>query len=138
VAAVTDQPNTTIFQAGEFRAHSGGTLPFKIECDALSDAEINLFADLALSMRPGARYSRIIGIPRGGLRLAAAIRERAGDPDPMAPILIADDVLTTGRSMDKVSATESNGAAMGVVIFARGPCPYWIKPIFSMNEALHV
>jgi hypothetical protein len=129
---------TTLFEAGGFKAHSGKILPFKIECDALSDAEIHLLANLVLGLRPGARYSRIIGVPRGGLRLAESLRLKAGVPDPMAPNLIVDDVLTTGRSMDETAKAECCGAAMGAVLFARGPCPFWVKPVFSLNEALHV
>lgn len=126
----------TLFQAGEFVAHSGATLPFKIECDALSDAEIDLFADLMVNLRPGMKYSRIIGIPRGGLRLADAVRRRYGGRDPMGPVLIVDDVLTTGRSMDEAAKAESAPFAVGSVIFARGPCPFWVRSIFALNADL--
>src|ERR1700722_3264701 len=87
-------PAVSLFTDGEFVAHSGVTLPFKIDCDALTDADI---ATLAKEISRRTKFSVVVGIPRGGLRLAAALEQYC---QPSAPVLIADDVLTTGRSME--------------------------------------
>jgi len=47
------------------------------------------------------------------------------------PTLIVDDVLTTGTSMIEMQKQYPN--AIGVVMFARGPCPSWVSSIFSLT-----
>ena len=47
-------------------------------------------------------------------------------------MLIVDDVLTTGASMEHERA-RCSGRTIGVVLFARGPCPEWIHPVFRMD-----
>lgn len=81
--------------------------------------------------RAAAVYGKVIGVPRGGLRLAAALLpyERLG-----YPLLIVDDVLTTGISMQEMRDRFPLEEAIGVVIFARGQCPDWIRPIFTVSE----
>lgn len=64
------------------------------------------------------------GVPRGGLRLAEACRELATS----GPLLIADDVCTTGASMEEHRRGRS---AVGLVIFTRGPTPDWVMPLFT-------
>jgi hypothetical protein len=114
-----------LFVDGEFTAHSGGKLPFKIECDALTNADI---ATLAAEIARRFKFSRLIGVPRGGIRLHTALL-------PYMSLghgtLIVDDVLTTGHSMEEYRQ-RVDPKAQGVVIFARGPCPDWIVPLFSV------
>ncbi|HEV2099314.1 MAG TPA: hypothetical protein VGR45_10355 [Stellaceae bacterium] len=114
-----------LFKAGEFRAHSGGLLPWKIDCDALSTEEL---AALAGIVARKIKFGAVIGIPRGGLRFAQQLSRyrKAGEA-----ALIVDDVLTTGASMERYR--ESSGD-IGVVIFARGPCPDWVRPIFAVGD----
>ena len=109
--------------AEEFISHAGRLLDFKIECDALSDADI---AELAAIIAMRFRFGQVVGIPRGGLRLAKALEPYA----KTGPTLIVDDVLTTGRSMEAAREAVSD---RGVVIFARGPCPSWVTPVFSLD-----
>ena len=59
--------------------------------------------------------------------------------DKDLPILICDDVLSTGNSMDArrkevVEKNEKGTTIIGVVVFARGKCPDWITPLFSMSD----
>ena len=74
--------------------HAGPRLPFKIECDALSDDDLKTLAALIARKQT---FSRVLGVPRGGLRLAHAL-ERYCSPE--GDVLIVDDVLTTGKSME--------------------------------------
>jgi len=131
---------TSLFQLGDFVSSSGETLPWKIECDALTDADIETLAFMIRQMI-GQRYTRVFGVLRGGLRLAKALES----PSSFGPWLIVDDVLTTGGSMERMKASikpprlhDGSEHVIGVVIFARGPCPSWIKPLFRLPESLWV
>lgn len=122
-----------IFQTGSFTLNSGKTSPLKIECDALSDVD---WATLALLASQEMSFREVHGVPTGGLVFADALRpyETGKLTDP---ILIADDVLTTGGSMERkkieLGKTYQSTPIIGVVAFARAICPHWILPIFSMN-----
>jgi orotate phosphoribosyltransferase len=110
-----------LFVYGEFTAHSGERLPWKIDCDALTEDDLWALAQI-IADRVG-RFGRVEGVPTGGLRLAAFLRRhKASD----GPLLIVDDVLTTGASMEQQRAGRE---AVGAVIFARGTCPSWVSPL---------
>ena len=132
----------TLFTLGEFTSHSGLTLPFKIDCDALTDADLACLADVIANRHA---FSRAVGVPRGGLRLAVALQPYINPR--LTSIMIVDDVLTTGKSMEdtrnelyaengrRMAAGEKVSSLMGraifgLVIFARGPCPAWVTPLF--------
>lgn len=114
-----------LFQEGAFLSHSGKMLGWKIECDALIDADIECLAWRTVNMI-GGTYS-VVGVPTGGFRFAEALK---GLMHATVDLLIVDDVLTTGQSMEEQRADR---IAKGVVIFARGPCPDWITPLFQCN-----
>lgn len=123
----------SLFQSGDFTLHSGQKSNFKIDCDALTDEDIE---HLALQFAWRLRFEEIVGIPRGGLRLAAALEKYAGI---MGPLLIVDDVLTTGASMEakrqEILAKDPDMPIIGAVIFSRMvPPPSWITPLFVMND----
>ena len=126
-----------LFESKDFTMHSGGRSDFKIECDALTDEDI---ATLAKIISSRVSFRSVVGVPSGGIRLANALKPYCiFDID--APVLIVDDVLTTGASMEeeKTKYEETYGASkkrvfLGVVIFARGKCPDWIKPIFQFCD----
>lgn len=127
-----------LFQTGNFKLNSGKESSWKIECDSLTDDDIAALAEMIRQMV--GPFNAVIGVPRGGLRLASALRPFASG---FFPCLIVDDVLTTGGSMERTKKeyartyghlTPVNGA----VIFARGPCPSWIKPLFQMPSSLWV
>lgn len=127
----------TLFRKTDFRMHSGGLAHYKIECDALTDDDIETLAFIIAQKaqlitgeeRTGIRD--VYGVPRGGVRLANALR-RYNDKWGTIRVIV-DDVLTTGRSMEQARSSLGWNDAFGVVIFARGNCPSWIKPIFSMQ-----
>lgn len=117
----------TLFVDTEFTGHAGARLKFKIECDALTDEDIETIAAIIARTHT---FSRVHGVPRGGLRLAHAL-EKYISPDGLA--LIVDDVLTSGMSMEE-ARSDYDDETLGIVIFARGPCPSWVKSVFQLAE----
>lgn len=123
----------SLFKSGEFQAHSGMVLGWKIDCDSLSKASLEC---LAAEFAKRNAYKYVIGIPRGGVRFARAL-EKHIKPDA-DQLLIVDDVLTTGKSMfdayDKFSAQYRQ--TKGVVLFNRmkNP-PVWVTPIFNLHPS---
>lgn len=116
-----------LFQHGGFTLNSGMQSILKIECDALTRED---WRTLALLTSNRIKFSSVVGVPRGGLVFADELMSYCSNESGL-PCLIVDDVLTTGGSMAKVRQ-EIEGPTIGVVVFARGPCPAWIKPIFQM------
>lgn len=105
--------------------HSGGRSDWLIDCDALSDGSVSTLAWLIAGRFV---FREAIGVPRGGLRLAQELNRYA---TAAGGILIVDDVLTTGASMEGIRK-DFGGDPQGVVIFARGACPDWVTPVFAM------
>ena len=82
----------------DFTMHSGEKTFFKIECDALTEEEINTFALLITSK---VRFSGLVGIPRGGIRITEALKKYTLSYALSTTTLIVDDVFTTGFSMEE-------------------------------------
>jgi len=117
-----------LFQLGAYSLNSGLESCFKIDCDDLSATDINAIAFL---ISKNIKFSAVVGIPRGGVRLAIALDPYAQNGD--LPILLVDDVLTTGGSMERYKEKFKGDKVIGSVIFARYPCPDWISPVFQMK-----
>lgn len=111
-----------MFKKQDFTSHAGLSLNWKIECDDLTDEDIET---LAWVVSRKFTFGSVKGIPRGGLRLAAALEQYC----TTGPRLLVDDVLTTGSSL----VAEYSKGDIGVVIFARGNCPKWVTPIFQFR-----
>lgn len=128
-----------LFCLGDFVLNSGKCSPFKIECDALTIPDWVALAEMvSLTVPP---FSSVEGIPRGGLQLARALLPHV-TPDANRH-LIVDDVLTTGGSMNRrreevwvEMGRPSATIIMGAVVFARGPSPAWITPLFQLPKPL--
>lgn len=126
----------TLFKLGDFRLHSGGQSFWKIDCDDLTDDDIDTLSTLmALTIGPSTPIKKIIGVPEGGSRLAArlGLGDRVNMQEGRRGItLIVDDVFTTGGAM--LETLRSNRLreheAVGLVVFARKPCPWWVTPLF--------
>lgn len=119
-----NQSNQTLFTVSDFIAHSGLSLSWKIDCDALTDNDIDTLAYL---VGRKLSFGSVEGIPRGGLRFAKALYPYI----TAGAHLIVDDVLTTGGSME---AARKSSSDIGVVIFSRGILvPNWIHPIFRYD-----
>lgn len=116
----------SLFCRGSFQLHSGGQSHWKVECDALTNEDWAALAFIGLELLGWPRFKQAVGVPRGGLRLAQALQVGAtGD----GPTLIADDVLSTGASMESLKS-QTEGECIGLVVFARGPCPSWVRAIW--------
>lgn len=130
-----------LFQLGDFVLHSEDPETgekrkshYKIECDALTDEDVQTIAFMMTEYLPS--FGFVYGIPRGGKRLEQALLSyRTKNSDTL---LIVDDVLTSGRSMEEArqgvhSSLYSN--VIGAVIFSRmSQCPDWILPLFTMRS----
>lgn len=107
-----------LFQWGNFKSAAGLDLDWKIECDALTEADWKCIAAVGVRRLP--QFGGVVGVPRGGLALAKAFEPYriAGEKR----MLIVDDVWTTGKSMwDFADGIEKLGEWCGYVAFARGP-----------------
>lgn len=118
-----------LFQLGSFTLASGQNSYWKVECDSLTNADWVALATLAAERLP--RFGRVEGVPTGGFPFASAL-ELYATHSLNDPVLIAEDVLTTGESMEQFRAGCN---AIGVVAFARGPCPSWVTPIWSLSPS---
>lgn len=115
-----------LFQWGEFKLSAGQRSPLIIDCNALTPADWETIANLALETLPS--FGQVEGVPRGGLPLAALFAEFATGL-PHDPLLIVDDVYTTGKNIER----QRNGRdAIGLVLFARSPPPAWVRPLFQL------
>lgn len=117
-----------LFQLGDFTLHGGERAGWKIDCDALTPIDWQALAQMLADLLPP--FGTVEGVPRGGCKLAAALREHASVDS--GPLLIVDDVLTTGASLE---AQRAGRHALGAVIFARGVCPAWVTPLFQMSAS---
>lgn len=119
-----------LFNKGYFKLHSGRVDFFKIDCDFLGDLDLQaVVQELSVRLRP---WGHVEGVGRGGQVLADAFCKYCpSDAFSLRsfPPLICDDVLTTGRSMEE---QRDGRQAIGAVIFARGPVPAWVQPLFYM------
>lgn len=120
---------TNLFQRGSFRLASGIVSPYKIECDALTADDLDTIALLISERVP--KFNWAEGVPTGGLRLAEHINKYATD-DHRDPVLIVDDVWTTGSSMTTYRNRFLNAPTIGAVIFARNKPEPWVTSLFLM------
>lgn len=131
-----------LFHWGGFRSTAGHRLPFKIDCDALTDADIHCIANVIASQTT---FRAVYSVFTGGDRLGLALIPFQNDENSNR-IIIVDDVLTTGGSMEATKKrVQRNYGAMGVeftgeivgwVIFARKKPADWINAVFTLGEAI--
>jgi hypothetical protein len=123
--------HTNLFVEETFVGHSGGTLHWKIEMDALTNAEWKCIARMIMEHQKDF-FQAAIGIPRGGLKLSGYLNEYCTHA-PTDPYLLVDDVLTTGGSMEEFKKEHfKNKEVIGWVVFARRKPADWINALFQM------
>jgi hypothetical protein len=118
-----DKP--ALFERGAATLESDEKPKWRLNTESLTAADIESIARLAAE-RVG-HFGRVEAVQPGGARLADALRRYA----TRGPLLIVDDVLTSGATME---AQREGREAVGVVLFAMGPCPDWVKPIFVAGQ----
>ena len=125
--------HTHLFQEVEFVGHSGDYLNWKIECDALDKEEWQCIARMIWERCPP--FKEVIGIPRGGIAIAECLNDYATH-NIDHPLMIVDDVLTTGGSMnyflDQYFRNREPQPYIGWVVFARTQPPDWVTALFQM------
>lgn len=135
-----------LFQYGNFKLASGQGSNYKIECDALTKKDWDALALMAVDVLNLngviGKFGKIVGVPRGGIPFAESLKRIGLESNlPEDGILIAEDVMTTGRSMSNFKATfdkellefSTEGGYSGITAFARGKCPIWIYSVFQMS-----
>ncbi len=123
----------TLINCEKFKSHSGLELDFKIDCDYLTDSDIECIAKIIAKRTT---FGHVYGIPRGGARLAEALKQY--HDDNVSTVLVVDDVLTTGQSMEEVRVffEERGFDVIGWVIFARKTPPEWVNAVFILGEVV--
>lgn len=115
-----------LFITKMWRMHSGDWSTFKVECDALTTHD---WETLARIVSERFTFQAVYGIANGGLKLSEPLAAFC-EPSGTIPLLIVDDVFTTGGSMR--DARKIYGKAPGVVAFSRGKCPRWVTPVWQL------
>lgn len=130
---VPHRTNASLFESGQFISHAGLKLNWKIECDAIRPEEWHVLAKMINEYEPQV-WQKAIGIPRGGVALGKALDQYStGNPDD--PILIVDDVYTTGTSFKEFIEKEYKGVAtLQWCVFARKPTGGRVKALFTMPD----
>ena len=120
-----------LFQDGDFISHAGLPLSWKIECDAISEEEWRCLAKMIMEYQT-APFSKAEGIPRGGVPLGNALNEYASG-NPEDPVLVADDVYTTGTSFQEYCDVKYTGKNVYKwCVFARRPTRNGVRALFTM------
>lgn len=129
-----------LFMQGDFTLASGMKSRWKIECDALTEKDWEGVAAIANEMLP--IFHLVKGVPRGGIPFANALQKYARPEGIIPPpiLIICEDVVTTGSSMERVAEqvrtdpNYSDVVIFGVCLFARGKAPLWVRPIFQIVQ----
>lgn len=103
----------TLFQSGNFKLHSGEHSSWKIECDVLTDEDIDTLCHLLL-LKVG-YFKYVYGVPTGGLRIAERMRKYVTAES--RHILLVDDVWTTGDSMKKYHISKLGSEIVNYGVF---------------------
>lgn len=118
-----------LFQTGTFTLASGQVSSFKIECDVLTNGEWEGLATMIYN-RCG-DFSEVVGIPRGGLKLAEKLKPYAKTGVVGLPRLLVDDVYTTGGTIEKYYLPGD----IVWVVFGRMPIKHpYVKSLFQLNN----
>ena len=129
-----------LFQSVNFTSHSCKKLNWKIECDGISNEEWVTIAEMIYEFEPR-NFRDVEGIPRGGKKLEEKLKGYATGNEH-DPLLIVDDVMTTGSSFEEyylerlggkpTTDPEVRAGFFGWTVFARGSGPKWVSSLFTM------
>jgi hypothetical protein len=114
-----DANAASLFQQGNFMSAAGLPLTWKIECDALTNADWQTIALASINHLPP--FRRAVGVPRGGIKLARELDKHSTTDANLT--LVVDDVWTTGKSLTEHARAHVDGEWHGFVAFSRGDLP---------------
>ena len=124
-----------LFEVGDFTSHAGLKLAWKIECDAIRPEWWEGLARMIMDYQKRPFY-KAEGIPRGGMALGEALNKYASG-DPSDPVLIADDVYTTGTSFREYCDEHyPNQEVIKWCVFARRPTDDGVHALFTMPATI--
>jgi len=122
-----------LFEVGDFTSHAGNKLAWKIECDAIRPEWWDGLARMIMDYQTEP-FSKVVGIPRGGLALAHAMEKYVTPGDH--PWMVVDDVYTTGTSFREFCTDNQTMFAYKWCAFARKPIayeePHDVRALFTM------
>ena len=118
-----------LFQHGDFKLSSGNKSTWKIDCNVLSNDD---WITLARLIRDRVEFQAVFGVPTGGHKLAAELYHYSQPTKDALPVLIVDDVLTTGASITRLR-DQFKYPTVGYVVFARGKCPEDVHALFQLD-----
>ena len=122
-----------LFAVGDFISHAGNKLAWKIECDAIRPGWWDGLARMIMDYQTEP-FSKVVGIPRGGLPLQYAMEKYVTPGDH--PWMVVDDVYTTGTSFREFCTDNQTMFAYKWCAFARKPIegdePHDVKALFTM------
>ena len=120
-----------LFESGDFVLRSGAETDWRINAEALDASSIATIACM-IADRVGP-FCAVRGIPTGGGEpLAKALEPYRSDE---GPLLVVDDVLTTGVSMEEYADYFGMLDTVYYVIFDRsgGLRPSWVKALWTLD-----
>lgn len=118
-----------LFTLGNHTLSSGKKSRVIIDCNNLYKGDLEALAFMASTMVPA--FRTVVGVPRGGLRFAQELLQYAQPEITGAPVLVAEDVVTSGASILRVMA--EHPGSIGIAIFARGPLPDRVTAVLTLN-----
>lgn len=113
--------------------------PFTIDCDALTDDDLDTLAKL---VSDNVYYDSVIGIPKSGERFAEKLEQYTNEISfshgGLPTVLIVDEVVTTGKSFQDVIPTipYAHSRIICLAIFSTSnpkKIPSWINCLFQLN-----
>jgi len=125
-----------LFEVGDFTSHAGLPLAWKIECDAIRPEWWDGLARMIMDYQTEP-FSKVVGIPRGGMALAHAMEKYVTPGDH--PWMVVDDVYTTGTSFREFCTDNQTMFAYKWCAFARKPIegdePHDVRALFTMPQS---
>ena len=115
-----------LFELGSFQLSSGITSKFRINAHTLTVNDWEALAYMALTIVP--QFGSVVGVPTGGIPFAEALKSYI----TCGPVLIVDDVFTTGASIHKVANNYKDSILL--VAFSRTTYHPGIHAVFTLAQ----
>ena len=119
-----------LFIKEDFISHAGLPLTWKVECDALTEKD---YEALAKIVSEKLTFCDVKGIPRGGIPFEKALKKYC-TYNESDPLLICDDVYTTGTSMREVYEE----GAIGEAVTLPATKPVKTYPVYVEDGHLYI